>query len=83
MVVVEEQQSSAASSAGSPSTMPGSYHQLSRNETGDEDAISTSAGDIAARRTLWNFSLMSVLFSANHGCVAGEHLLHELVWSLV
>lgn len=27
---------------------------------------------VAARRTLWNFTLMSILFSANHGCVVGK-----------
>lgn len=44
-----------------------SFQQMSMGEEG-----SIRTGDpLAARRTLWNFILMSVLFSANHGCVVG------------
>ena len=43
-----------------------SYQQLSVDE---EDEGPSPADPVAARRTLLNFVLMSVLFSANHGCV--------------
>jgi len=35
----------------------------------DEDPIVNSPDHLSAQRTMWNFILMSVLFSANHGSV--------------
>lgn len=35
----------------------------------DEDLVVQTSDQISARRTLWNFTLMSILFSANHGSV--------------
>jgi hypothetical protein len=46
------------------------YQQLSVDEE-EEVPITTTINQIAARGTLRNFILMSVLFSANHGCVVG------------
>jgi hypothetical protein len=42
-----------------------SYQRLSM----DGEEMPSTANPVAARRTLLNFVLMSVLFSANHGCV--------------
>lgn len=67
--------------------IPGSYQQLVAQEEeeqrrrgsdhdDDENIIilpSNHAGRLAARRTFANFVLMSILFSANHGCVVGEY----------
>ena len=52
---------------------PQSYQQLSTVDVeklpSDEDDTLQTPNHLAARRTLWNFVLMSILFSANHGSV--------------
>jgi hypothetical protein len=57
-----------------PQTTPRSYQQLSMDEGNDDPSTMTmtTPNHVAARRTLWNFTLMSILFSANHGCVVGK-----------
>jgi hypothetical protein len=46
-----------------------SYQQID-----SEQAVSgvPNTDPVAARKTLLNFVLMSILFSANHGCVVGK-----------
>lgn len=57
-------------SANHPTT---SYQQISAQEI-DSGELQISAGQHAAQRTLYNFVLMSILFSANHGCVVGKFI---------
>ena len=53
--------------------IPRSYQHLpSQDEEDTENLILNDASQHAARRTLQNFALMSILFSANHGCVSGR-----------
>lgn len=69
--------------AETTTTQPAASYQ--RVTDGDENVVNgnhdstaidgigaTDADRAAARRTLWNFTLMSALFSANHGCVVGK-----------
>jgi hypothetical protein len=53
-------------------TSPTSYQQLSMDEERESATTIATPNHVAARRTLWNFTLMSILFSANHGCVVGK-----------
>jgi MFS family permease len=50
-----------------------SYQQLDVEETEENGSENSSVSYIpdyaSAHRTTWNFTLMSILFSANHGCV--------------
>jgi len=48
-----------------------SYQQLPNVEQSldDDDSIVHSPDHFSAQRTMWNFTLMSILFSANHGSV--------------
>jgi len=50
-------------------TISSSYQHFSMDDSYNEESIVTDASQRAARRTLLNFVLMSILFSANHGCV--------------
>ena len=53
-----------------------SYEPLNVESTEEvpvDDAELEVPNTEAAAKTLRNFILMSVLFSANHGCVAGEN----------
>ena len=43
---------------------------------------SSSSSLSEAKRTLRNFILMSILFSANHGCVVGKGLSYESIENL-
>jgi hypothetical protein len=45
------------------------------DDEGEEDSPSRI---LSARRTLWNFTLMSILFSANHGCVVGKKMTQKM-----
>ena len=57
------------------------YKPLSIEESIDQDEESLGGDSTAtasfrktqAKKTLWNFTLMSILFSANHGCVVGKY----------
>jgi hypothetical protein len=46
------------------------YQQI---DSGEHASGLPTADPIAARKTLLNFILMSILFSANHGCVVGKY----------
>lgn len=50
--------------------IPTSYQQLPSQDDDVENLIPTDASRYAARQTLLNFAMMSILFSANHGCVS-------------
>ena len=41
--------------------------------------VASSSSLSEAKRTLRNFILMSILFSANHGCVVGKGLSYESI----
>lgn len=60
----------------SSDTIPRSYQQLPSRDH-DDVFILTESSRMAARRTLLNFALMSILFSANHGCVVGMSSFHN------
>jgi len=70
--------STSVVSSSSSSRRSLSYQQVSFTDDGDhdddydnddEDDNNTLQDLAGARRTMWNFTLMSILFSANHGCV--------------
>ena len=74
-------------------TIPTSYQGLAMDEEGEDPSASastmmTTPNHEAARRTLWNFTFMSILFSANHGCVVGkekknkEYMIDDVPYSL-
>jgi hypothetical protein len=65
----QQNDSMTSPSFGSSEPLPTSYQQLPAQES--DSGIISNAGRLAARRTFVNFVLMSVLFSANHGCVVG------------
>ena len=44
--------------------------------------VASSSSLSEAKRTLRNFILMSILFSANHGCVVGKGLSYESIENL-
>ncbi len=66
------QSASEALVSRSTGPIPSSYQQLPAQEH-DETILPTDGNRIAARKTLLNFALMSILFSANHGCVVGAY----------